>query len=134
MDGKTAVNMIKQKFEVAGPSVRIPLQRNGQFTAVVVEGGVEVDNLSTQPFLPWKVFEETIDFLVRKGDRAQRGDAMSSRLGEQGLPLDSVEGHIAKEIYGKSEGDSIFRRISPVAAILVWAGVCDVAPGELIIR
>jgi hypothetical protein len=134
MDGKTAVNKIKQKFEGAGLSVTIPLHKGGQFIAKVVAGGLEVDNLGTQPFLPWKVFEETVDLLVRKGGRAQRGDAMNSRLADEGLPLNSVEGYIAQEVYGKKPGDSIFRRISPIAAILVWAGICDEEPGELIIR
>ena len=116
------------------PSVNIPLQRDGQFIAKVVEGGLEVDNLGTQPFLPWEVFEGIVDLLVRNGGRAQHGDAMNSRLGQEGLPMDWVEGYIAKEIYGKQLGDSIFRRISPVVAILIWAGICDTAARQLIIR
>ena len=134
LDGKTAVEIIKQKFQEAGSPLNIPLQKSGQFIAKIVDGGLEVDNLSNLPFLPWNVFEQTIDLMVRKGGRAERGDAMSSRLGEEGLPLDSIEGHIAHVVYGKKEGNSIFRRISPVAAILVWAGLCDTAPGELILR
>jgi hypothetical protein len=59
---------------------------------------------------------------------------MNSRLGDEGLPLDSIEGHIAHVVYGKQIGDSVFRRISPIAAILVWAGICEDEPGELIIR
>ncbi|MCJ7435841.1 MAG: hypothetical protein MUO77_20365 [Anaerolineales bacterium] len=134
LDGKTAVAVIERKFHEAGSFVKIPLQKGGMFTARLVDGGLEVTDLSSQPFLPWNVFEQTVDLMVRKGGRAERGDAMNSRLGEEGLPLDSIEGHIAHVVYGKQEGDSIFRRISPIAAILVWAGICDSAPGELIIR
>jgi hypothetical protein len=134
MDGKTAVDIIKAKFLDADLPIDIPLQKSGQFTFRLVEGGLEVDNLSTQPFLPWKVFEETVNLLARNGGKAERGDAMKSKLGDEGLPLDSIEGHIAHVVYGKQEGDSIFRRISPISAILVWSEICDAAPGELILR
>jgi len=72
--------------------------------------------------------------LARQGGRAESGDAMGSRLGDEGLPLDSIEGHIAQVVYGKQVGESVFRRISPISAILVWAGVCDTDTGELILR
>ena len=93
-----------------------------------------VDNLGSQPFLPWAVFVEAVSILRRNGGRAERGDAMGSKLGDAGLSLETIEGHIAYVVYNKKVGDSIFRRISPIAAILVWAGVCDTAPGELILR
>jgi hypothetical protein len=47
--------------------------------------------------------------------------------------LDSIEGHIARVVYGKKIGDSVFRRISAIAGILVWAEVCEHAPGELVL-
>ena len=80
MDGKTAVEIINSKFRDTIVYIKIPLLKSGQFTAHLVEGGLEVDNLSSQPFLPWEVFEETINLLVRNGGRAKRGDAMNSRL------------------------------------------------------
>ena len=51
----------------------------------------------------------------------------------EGLSLDSVEGHIAYTIYKKKHGDSIFRRITPIACILIWTGICCHKPGELIL-
>ena len=134
MDGKTAVNIIKGKFKETSDPVLIPLMKDGFFTAKLKNDWIEVDNLSTQPFLPWNVFIETINLLNRKGGRAVRGNAMDYRLGDTGLPLDSIEGHIAHVVYGKQIGDSVFRRISPIAAILIWAGICESAPGELILR
>jgi hypothetical protein len=50
------------------------------------------------------------------------------------MPLDSIEGHIAWVVYGKKEGQPVFRRITPIAGIMVWAGVCKTEPGELILR
>src|SRR3990172_12716145 len=124
VNGKTVVDIIKRKLRDAGSIVNIPLQKGRMLTVRLMEDGLEVTDLGNQPFLPWNVFEQTVDLMVRKGGRAERGDAMSSKLGDKGLPLDSIEGHIAHVVYDKQEGDSVFRRISPIAAILVWAGIC----------
>ena len=53
------------------------------------------------------------------------------KLGEEKLPLNSVEGHVASQIYGKQPGEWVFRRITPIAAILVWAGICEHRRGAL---
>lgn len=134
MDGITAVELIKQKFQNIGRPIAIPLKKGRYFTATLTEDGIEVDNLGNQPLLPWKIFAETINLLVRNGGRAERGDAMNSKLGDPDLTLDSIEGYIAHNVYGKQIGESVFRRISPIAAILEWAGLCDSAPRELILR
>ena len=90
-------------------------------------------NLDKQPLLPWALFEETVSLLSRNGGCADRGNAMNCRLGDDGLSLDSVEGHIAAMVYGQREGDSVFRRITPVACILIWAGICRHSTGELVL-
>jgi hypothetical protein len=92
-----------------------------------------VDNLGNQPFLPWVVFQEIVSVLIHSGGRAMRGNVMNFKLGEAGLPLDSIEGHIARVVYGKQEGDSVFRRITPIACILIWSGVCIAEPGEFVL-
>ena len=134
MNGITAVELIKQKFQNVGHPIAIPLKKGRYFTATLTEDGIEVDNLGNQPLLPWKIFAETINLLVRNGGRAERGDAMNSKLGDPDLTLDSIEGYIAHIVYGKQIGESVFRRISPIAAILEWAGLCDSAPRKLILR
>ncbi len=134
MDGNLAVEVIKQKFERVDRKVTIPLQNGRAFKASMINEGIVVDNLGNQPLLPWVIFEEVINLLVRNRGRAQKGNAMDSKLGEKGLSLDSIEGHIAVAVYGKKPGNSVFRRISPIAAILVWSGLCDSEPGELVLR
>ena len=135
MDDSNVVKIIKRKFAATGsPSQGVPLLRgSGSFTARLKPDGVLVSNLGTQPFLPWAVFEEAISVIVRHGGKAKRGNAMNCKLGEPGLPLNSVEGHIAYVVYGKRQGDTVFRRITPVACLLIWAGLCQPAPGELIL-
>jgi hypothetical protein len=102
---------------------RIPLLRGGIFWAELTDGGIQVSNLHNEPLLPWTAFEETVRLLVWKGGRAIRGNATEGKLGEEALPLDSVEGHVAQVVYGKRPGDSILRRITPIACILIWAAV-----------
>lgn len=135
MNAIQAVERIKRKLAETGNTASIPLLKGGgTFNAQLTEQGIIVDNLGAQPFLPWAVFEEAVNLLIRNGGSAERGDAMNSRLGEDNLPIDSIEGHIAHAVYGKSIGDAVFRRITPVACILIWAGVCEHAPGKLILR
>ncbi len=133
MDGITVVSVIKRKFQESGSPMKIPMQRGGTFSAELTPEGIRVDNLGNQSILPWIVFQEAICVLIRNGGRVRRGDAMNAQLGEPDLSLDSIEGHIAHVVYGKKIGDSVFRRITPIAAILVWAGICEAAPGELIL-
>jgi hypothetical protein len=134
VDGTSVVEVIKLKFDKPNRAIRIPLPGGRLFRATMVDEGIMVDNLGSRPLLPWIVFEEVVNLLVRNGGRAENGNAISSKLGEAGLPLESVEGHVAQWVYGKRVGDSVFRRIFPIAAILVWAGLCNTVPHELILR
>lgn len=134
MDSKEVVTAIRSKFSLTGSPAKVPYIRGtGSFSAELTGNGIKVDNLGGQPFLPWAVFQEAIYVLIRNGGRAERGNAMNYKLGESGLSLDSIEGHIAHIVYGKTEGDTILRRITPVACILIWAGVCRAKPGELVL-
>ena len=76
----------------------------------------------------------TVELLEQLGGAARRGDAMNARLGAAGLPLDSVEGRVAQVVYGKQTGETVFRRITPIACILIWAGICDPEPGQVVPR
>lgn len=134
MNGILAVETIKARFVQSSPTVEISLQKGGTFTAALQPDGIAVNNLGNQPFLPWLVFQEAVCVLIRMNGRAQRGNAMTSRLGDADLSFDSIEGHIAQVVYGKKAGETVFRRITPISAILIWAGICDGVPGELLLK
>ena len=134
LNERSAINKIKLKFEKIDRVVIISLLTGGFFSARMTEEGVMVDNLGFYPFLPWNVFIEAINLLSRNSGRAEIGDPMSSRLGEDGLSLETLEGHVAHVVYGRKIGETIFRRISPISAILVWAGICDATTDELILH
>lgn len=78
-----------------------------------------------------EVFSEVVHLLERHGGACSKGDAMGGRLSDARLPLESVEGRVAHVVYGNRVGDSVLRRVSPIAAILAWAGVCENKKGEL---
>ena len=46
----------------------------------------------------------------------------------------SIEGYIAKEVYDKSIGDSVFRRITSIVNILISVGICENGRGKLILK
>jgi hypothetical protein len=134
LNERSAINKIKLKFEDIEKIVLIPLSFGGFFSARMTREGIMVDNLGFYPFLPWNVFMETVNLLVKNNGRAEKGDVTRSRLGDEGLSLETVEGYIASVVYGRKIGETVFRRISPISAILVWAGVCDVTTDELILH
>src|SRR6202008_862008 len=101
-----AVETIRKKFTKQDGRAMIPLLGvHPPFEARLIEGGITVSNLNGQDFLAWPVFQEAIKVLIRNGGRAQKGNAMAAHLGEPELSLDSVEGHIARTVYGKNRGD-----------------------------
>lgn len=110
----------------------IPMQRRGNFQARAIKEGVEVSCLPGAPVLPWELFDDIQTLLSDSPSRlAIRGNAMHGRLGDERLPLDSVEGRIAL-FFGYKPGDAVFRRVSPVANLLVWSGACRHVRGALV--
>jgi len=133
-DDDNVIIAIKNRLSKTGSPAKIPLLRGPRsFSAELSDRGILVDNLGNQPFLPWKVFQETVRILVKNDGRAKRGDAMNCRLGDPNLSTNSIEGHIAHVLYNKQEGETVFRRITAIACILIWAGVCTAGRGELIL-
>jgi len=135
MDVMQVVESIKDKFAATGSPTQIPFpKKEGTFRAELTAEGVLVSNLGNQPFLPWAAFQEAVCLLIRKGGEARYGNALGGKLGSPSLPLDSIEGHIARVVYGKCPGEGVFRRKTPIAGILIWAGICEHKPGKLVLR
>ncbi|MTK07011.1 MAG: hypothetical protein F8N38_08010 [Hungatella sp.] len=128
-------NIIKEKLLLKGGEVEIRLLKgNRSFIVRLTDGGVLVNNLANDPYLSWEVFEKAIELLEQEGGNALKGNAMGCKLGDEGLPFNSIEGYIAKEVYGKKVGDSVFRRISPIVNILIWSELCQNGVGKLTLK
>lgn len=131
MDKKVVIKIITDKFGNNNNKKISLLRRNSYFTAELLEDGIKVDNLGNSRFLPWEVFTETVNLLERSGGIVQKGDAMNYSLGEKDLGLNTIEGYIASKVYKKKIGDKVFRRITPIVNILIWAGICENLPRKL---
>jgi hypothetical protein len=131
MDRQEIIKIIKNKFDDK-IEAKIPLiNGNKYFTAKLEEEGINVNNLGGNPFLHWDVFVESVDLLKKLGGTVKKGNAMNYSLGEEELGFDTIEGYIAEKIYKKKNGDKVFRRITPIANILIWSGICKNLPGKL---
>ena len=131
MRKEEVIKTIISKFSNTNKA-NIPLLRGNRFFEAKLAGsGIEVNNLASSPFLPWSVFTEAVKLLEKLGGTAKKGNAMDYKLGEEGLKLDTIEGHIASKVYNKKKGKTVFRRITPIANILIWAGICKNLPGKL---
>jgi len=114
--------------------IEIPLFNGGSMHAHLDPQlrGVRVDNLRNSPLLPWSVFETAIGLLREKPEfKARTGNARGPRVGSPGCPVDSLEGHIAVNEYGKQEGDAATSRVSPIRAILEYTGIASNSRGYI---
>ena len=121
------INRIKNLF-IDADTISVPLL-NAQktFIATLRETGVEVDNLGGQRLLPWCAFCTAVQIINYLGGQAPKGAAVGPKqthyLGSSKLPLKSIEGAVAFVCYGRLPGSSVFRRITPLAALLDMAGI-----------
>jgi hypothetical protein len=129
-DFQAAVVSHIEKF-FGNSRVRQVPKRGGWFTAELCDDGIHVDNLGPQPVLELTAFCEAVNAVIKHGDHTPRGNAMGPRLGDPELPVHSVEGWVAKFVYGQSEGETVFRRITPLVRILQAAGVFKKGDGPV---
>ena len=134
---KTFENFISQDI--------IPIinqQRRGQSFEISFEQKtnniiVPIEILGAYNILPLEIFNFIIRELMFANNNSLRrgnGNARGATLGSEACPFASIEGLIASKFYDKKEGDTVFRRISTVANILVAAGICEHGVGVLILK
>lgn len=94
--------------------------------------GLSSPKIPLKDQLTWEVFDAAV-FIVRKnGGKAMKGQAQSgAKLGNDKLPLNSVEGYIAYKVHGKKEGQTAFGPGFVICAVLEWAGICRNQRGYL---
>lgn len=132
------LNVLKARLlEVGDAGVAIAVQGGGNFLATpVICGetltGVNVTNLGAEAFLPMDVFVATLSLLYLSDDhQAAKGAAMRAPLGQPGMELDTIEGHVAHLVFGTPQGNYALQRITPISRILEWTGVCENGRGYL---
>ena len=68
---------------------------------------------------------ETINLLNELGGVVLKGNGISGKLGTTITPTNSIEGRVASVVYNKVEGSYVFRRITPIVGMLIYAGICQ---------
>jgi hypothetical protein len=105
-----------------------PVYKNKKIIAINVEKYV----MPLDTIFPIKIFEEVLKRFTKKNNYILlRGNALQNRLGSTGLSVDSIEGFIAKQFYQKRDNQSVDRRVSVIANILVASGLCKHGRGCL---
>lgn len=136
---KKQFKLFIQKINKSANFWMIPQQRNAKaFHIKVIEKnlkqGFEVEQrvMPIDTFFSFDLFEFVIDALFKSPTKSlRRGDGMNSRIGQKGLELDTIESLVAVKFYNKRKGQSVDRRISVIANILVESGVCSHGRGIL---
>lgn len=79
----------------------------------------------------YAIYEKAISLggeMYLGANAAQNGQ----KIGSDGFPVDTIDGFISIEFYGKSVGDKTLRRSTYYAAILDWAGFATNRRGGVI--
>ena len=130
-----AIEKVKKFFKNREKRYSYQNKKGNTVNCFMKDDGIEVDCLSEsghKNFLPWGVFWHAVHIMLVNGGKACRGVAISQGgLGSDELPFISVEGHVANVIYGKQSGDAVFRRISPIAHILIASEICIHQRGDM---
>ena len=131
--------IIKNKLISENGVVKINLKKSNMskkdyFTVTLEENGVIVDNLGNQPYLSFYIFDGLIEFLINCNGELKKGNVMNFKLGSDELPIKSVEGYVAYTFFDKEKDDWVFRRSTPICAILEWAGICENKRGYIALK
>jgi hypothetical protein len=130
------IERIKVKLNESGGKTTIPLLKGDPCEIWFSPDGkgLESSKIPIANQLIWEVFTTTVDLVIEKGGKVEKGNARAGKLGSQRLPLVSVEGNIAHKVHKVSIGSSAFGPGFVVCAILHWAEICKNERGYLSIN
>lgn len=140
---KELINFLNEKSNQGQNTILIPLQKkrkefdsfmihpiykNSNIVAINVEQRV----MPVDTVFPIKIFNLVLNSLSKAENfTLPNGKAQGNRMGNDGLSSNTIEYIVAKEIYDKKDGDSVDRRISIIANILIAANLCNPKKGHL---
>jgi hypothetical protein len=140
---KELINFLNEKSNQGQNTISIPLQKrrkefdsfmihpiykNSKIVAINVEKRV----MPADTLFPIEILNLALE-LLSKADNLTlaNGNAQKYKMGDYGLGPYTIEYIVAKEIYNKKDGESIDRRISVIANILIAANLCIPKKGHL---
>ena len=130
-----ASEIIKAKLKENGGRVVVHTARGLPCEVWAAPDGVSFvsDKLPIKPPFRFEVFDMIVDLLVASRGRARKGNGRNYRVGHPDCDETTVVGYIAKNYFGKKNGESTFDPVFVFSAILEWAGIAVNGRGELIL-
>ena len=127
--GQNTISIPLQKRRKEFDSFMIhPIYKNSRIVAINVEKRV----MPVDTFFPIEIFQLVLNSLSKAENfTLPNGKAQGNRMGDADLGPNTIEYIVAKEIYNKNNGDSVDRRISVIANILIAANLCNPLKGRL---
>lgn len=136
--GNLVTEKIREKLDESDGHASIKLFRGDscEISYDSNESGLVSPKIPVPDQLTWEVFDAAVEVVINNGGKAPKGSARSkgARLGNELLPMNSVEGYIAHKVHGVKEGQSAFGPGFVIFAILDWAGICNNEKGFLTIK
>jgi hypothetical protein len=140
---KELIEFLKEKSNQGQNTISIPLQKrrkefdsfmihpiykNSKIVAINVEKRV----MPADTLFPIEILNLALELLFKADNLTlANGNAQKYKMGEYGLHESTIEYEVAKKFYGKKDGDSIDRRISVIANILIASKLCTPKKGHL---
>lgn len=93
--------------------------------------GFLCDKLPNGDGYDYQVFDIVVDFLQKKGGKAEKGTAKGVKLGDAKCDENTVVGIVAKKYHKAKKGDSVPDPVFILGAVLEWAGIAKNGRGYL---
>ncbi|OCA98716.1 nuclease-related domain-containing protein [Clostridium beijerinckii] len=136
--GNLVTRKIREKLDESGGHASIKLFRGDscEISYDSNKNGLVSPKIPVPDQLTWESFNAAVEVVINNGGKAPKGSARSkgARLGNDKLPMNSVEGYVAHKVHGVKEGQSAFGPGFVIYAILDWAGICNNEKGFLTIK
>lgn len=122
-EGQNTISIPLQKRRKEFDSFQIhPIYKNSKIVALNVERRV----MPVDTIFPIEIFNLVLNSLSKAENfTLSNGKAQGNRMVDNGLGPSTIEYMVAKEIYGKDDGQTIDRRISIISNVLIAAKLCE---------
>lgn len=119
--------IIKERLKINGGKSRMQMLKGEDMEIYLSEnnGGVIASGYPSLT-MKWEMFEEIVKKASLLGGIMYRGDAgaqAGARIGNEALPLDSIDAFISTKYFNRRVGDTTTRRSTYFASVLDWAGI-----------
>ena len=119
-----ASEIIINKLKSNGGEAYVYLLNGDKAHIQIVDDSYFISNKLPHQKIDFSIFDLVVDFLKSEPHfRAIKGGCRNSKVGEDKCSRGTVMYVIAKEYYGKEDGESSFDPLFVIASILDWANI-----------